>query len=127
MTDKEKLELSKNIEAENKIKAEKESAEEKKAKEQEKAEEDKNRDYKTEAYIASQEYARMNIKSPSTAEFPGSNQAEIVRFNDSTYVVKSYLDAQNGYGAMLRANYSCLIVFKKNGGVQGLNFAIENQ
>lgn len=79
------------------------------------------------AFYSSQEYVKQNIKSPSTAKFPPYDKSYVTRFNDSTYVVKSYLDAQNGFGAMLRANYSCIILFRKTGRVEGFGFAIENQ
>lgn len=53
--------------------------------------------------VAAQTKVEDYLKSPSTADFPWS--IEPLKINDSTYTVVSYVDAQNGFGAMIRANF----------------------
>ena len=53
---------------------------------------------------------RQSLKTPSTAEFPFSYaSAEIQDLGNGNYVVKSYVDAQNGFGAMIRSNFTVTI------------------
>jgi hypothetical protein len=59
-------------------------------------------------------YARTQLKSPSTADFPWGvieAQPAIGDENkptaDQTWVVRSYVDSQNGFGAVVRTQYSC--------------------
>ena len=57
-----------------------------------------------------------NLKSPATAEFPGTileSDQWVVNKNKKTYKVSSYVDAQNSFGAMIRSNV--LVEFSWNG------------
>jgi uncharacterized protein YxeA len=90
-----------------------EKLEEKAEKEKElKEEEEKNRkNYsKMNALLESQAYIKDQLKSPGSAEFDSSLDG-VVQTNDTTFTVKSYVDSQNGYGALLRTHYSCKIIF----------------
>ncbi len=66
-----------------------------------------------EALVSSRHFVKEKLKSPSTAEF-GESTEYVFQSNDSQFVVKSYVDSQNGFGAMLRTNYSCVMTFKPN-------------
>lgn len=46
-----------------------------------------------------------NLKTPSTAIFPDMKDWNIDVNSDNVIEVKSYVDSQNSYGAMLRANF----------------------
>lgn len=63
------------------------------------------------AYVVSQNYVRDVLKSPSTAEFPYGSATESL---PNVYQVRSHVDSQNGFGAMIRSNYS--MELKYNGG-----------
>ena len=52
------------------------------------------------------------LKSPSTAQF-GSAQVEKV--NENTYHVFNTVDAQNSFGATVRKNYECDVIFTEDG------------
>ncbi len=71
-------------------------------------------DMQIDAYLFSQEFVKENIKSPTTASFPTSDYKCFVNQYDSTYTVKSYVDAQNGFGAMIRSKY--MVEMKYTGG-----------
>lgn len=60
------------------------------------------------AVVQCQNYVRDRIRSPSTADFPWLDHAVVPRGNE-TYMVKSYVDAQNGFGATIRNDYICEI------------------
>lgn len=54
---------------------------------------------------------RDGLKSPSTAEFPGAFDGEnkTLRTDDGcNRVFRSYVDAQNSFGAKLRSKYECV-------------------
>lgn len=70
----------------------------------------KEEEQKTLAYVYSQLCVKQKLKSPSSAKFPYTDEAEILKENDSTYLIKSYVDSQNSFGAMLRTNYLCEVI-----------------
>lgn len=63
-------------------------------------------DYKGTAYNLARSAIRAQLKSPSTAVFPSSYDQGVVilRQNDS-FVVSSYVDSQNSFGATLRKRW----------------------
>ncbi|MCZ8330414.1 MAG: hypothetical protein O9282_03785 [Flavobacterium sp.] len=68
---------------------------------------------KIEALSYSQVCVEQNLKSPSTAEFPYATDG-VVQINDSVFVVNSYVDSQNGFGAMIRTKYRCKLTILKD-------------
>lgn len=70
----------------------------------------------TDLKLYAEEYVKLVLKAPSTAEFPGSFFSPFEGWemaNDNgTYKVKSYVDSQNSFGAMLRSEF--YMEFKKN-------------
>lgn len=53
------------------------------------------------------------LASPRSAKFPWVHTDAITqKLNDGTYLVSSYLDAQNGFGAMIRQDYICKVRFR---------------
>jgi len=56
------------------------------------------------AIAMAREFVRDRLRSPSSAEF-GDEIAEVV--DGATWRVTGYVDAQNGFGAMIRAIYQC--------------------
>lgn len=66
------------------------------------------------AYSYAEEYVKQNLKSPSSAEFPGiwdGKRDHITNLGNREYKIVSYVDSQNGFGAMIRTNWSCIIYF----------------
>lgn len=70
-------------------------------------------DMKTEAFTISQNFVSASLKAPASADFP------LLDFNssyigDSTFLVSSYVDAQNSFGAKIRTYFR--VKLKYNGG-----------
>jgi hypothetical protein len=59
------------------------------------------------AYYMSQEFVKMSLKAPSSAEFPRMEDSEVsVNYlGDCTHDVRAYVDAQNSFGAKIRNRY----------------------
>ena len=61
------------------------------------------------AYLAAKQLINRRLKSPSTAKYAnygyGENPAIVEFYEDGTYRVKIWVDAQNSFGAMLRNTY----------------------
>ena len=58
------------------------------------------------AWIMAQDFVEQRLKTPSTAKFP--LQADrILRSSEGCFIVSSYVDAQNNYGAMVRTHFLC--------------------
>lgn len=55
------------------------------------------------------EYVKQRLKAPSTAEFPGTvleiGEWKVSR-NKDVVTVRSYVDSQNSFGAMIRSNFA---------------------
>ena len=71
-------------------------------------------DQKFSAYYNSQECVKELLKSPSTAEFPSGSEQFVTRIDNDTFLINSYVDSQNSFGAMLRTNYVCQITLNNN-------------
>lgn len=71
----------------------------------------KEKDYKTMAGIYCQIYLQNLLKSPSSAKFPSTSQTAITELDNMTFEIRSYVDAQNSFGAMLRKYYYCKIQY----------------
>lgn len=56
------------------------------------------------AKAACEQAVRERLKSPSSAEFPHEYPSEV---RPGTYRMRSHVDSQNGFGAMLRSTFDC--------------------
>ena len=57
----------------------------------------------------SQDYIRAALKAPATADFPRCTSPDVTYRLEKpgTYIVSTYVDAQNSFGAQLRGYYMC--------------------
>jgi len=66
------------------------------------------------AWVDCKSFVTNNLKSPSTAEFPLSNADGVIighiASNDRWSVI-GYVDAQNGFGAMIRQEFGCQVSY----------------
>lgn len=63
------------------------------------------------AWIMMQDFVKARLKSPSTADFPfGGAQRHVHDLKDGRYKVISYVDSQNGFGAMVRTHFYGIVV-----------------
>ena len=66
--------------------------------------------YNVYATVCAQQEVTAMLKAPSTAKFPwGSADSILYSPEKKTFDVISYVDAENGYGAMMRTNYVCTV------------------
>jgi uncharacterized membrane protein len=62
------------------------------------------------AYVMMQDFVKRRLVSPNSAKFPYTNDADVTIEKDGyEYVIFSYVDSQNGFGAMLRTYYSGVV------------------
>lgn len=61
---------------------------------------------RSDACFMSQKFVKQSLKSPTSAEFPAWTEANCkVKQAAGTWIVTSYVDAQNSFGAMIRSDY----------------------
>jgi hypothetical protein len=66
----------------------------------------KSGNYSSLAFIQCQAFVLDRLKSPSTADFPFADYTSWKSPADK-YIIKSYVDSQNGFGAMTRSHWHC--------------------
>lgn len=74
------------------------------------------RDYCQDTGLArgySEEFVKARLRSPSTADFPflENENSFATAVGDCTFVVLSYVDAQNAFGATVRSSYVARIKY----------------
>lgn len=58
------------------------------------------------AYIKMKKFVKNRLKAPSTAKFPGVFDNHVRYIGDQTYVIASFVDSQNSFGATLRIYFT---------------------
>lgn len=78
------------------------------------------------AYNYAKGFIKENLKSPSTAKFPGTFEKKdhVRNLGNGEYLIESWVDSQNSFGAMVRSRWSCKIIMK-NERVKVENLRIE--
>lgn len=67
------------------------------------------------ACIMAQDFVKSKLKAPSTAEFQMCYKATTTYQGSQNYYTTGYVDSQNGFGAMLRTEYTVKIVDNQDG------------
>lgn len=67
---------------------------------------------KESAWIFAKDAVKENLKAPSTAKFPLYDESYITVLENGSYIVNSYVDAENSYGAKIRTEFSVKITIK---------------
>ncbi len=68
----------------------------------------KNQDNSLMAYIMMEGFVKKRLKSPSSADFPGifdGKAGHIKRLGGYKYLIASWVDSQNAFGAMIRTQF----------------------
>jgi len=63
------------------------------------------RDESSMAWFYAKEYVKSNLKAPRTAKFPWLDY-NVDRYENQIYIVTSYVDSENSFGAMIRTNFT---------------------
>ncbi len=83
------------------------------------------------AYRLTQDLMKTYLKSPSTAKFsrfPTYSKGNIVDWGSSCrYAIRSYVDSQNSFGAMLRTEYGAHLDIGRDGTVSILRLEINSE
>lgn len=69
------------------------------------------------AFQAAKDFVRGRLKSPSTADFPGSllsRDASHTDIDECTTMVTSHVDAQNGFGATIRTEFTATVKYDRD-------------
>lgn len=63
------------------------------------------------AYNMSKDFVTQRLKSPSTAKFPSvfERDGHVVKGKDHQYMINSYVDSQNSFGATIRTKFILII------------------
>lgn len=67
-----------------------------------------------EAYNVATKFVADRLKAPSTADFPSAIGANVLPFAECSFEIGGYLDAQNGFGAMIRTHYTAKVTRAKD-------------
>lgn len=69
------------------------------------------------AYMAAQALVAERLVSPVTASFPiaGEKGAHVDKSDGCRYLISSYVDSQNLFGAMVRSKFDAIMVLSPNG------------
>jgi hypothetical protein len=71
---------------------------------------------KVNAYIECKHAISSRLKAPNSAKWPSESADWVTEdLGGRKYRVRSYLDAQNTFGAMLRQTYSCTVEYDDQG------------
>lgn len=65
----------------------------------------------TDAFIMCRLFVEDRLKAPRTAKFPASSTAKISQSNNR-FTVSSYVDAENGFGALIRSDFLCVVEYQ---------------
>lgn len=78
------------------------------------------------AYNYAEEFVKKRLKAPGTAEFPKTSEKinHITSLGGEKYMIDSWVDSQNGFGALIRSRFTCKVIFE-NGSVRAENLIIE--
>lgn len=60
------------------------------------------------AAIVCENFVEDRLRAPSTAEFPSTSDYDISG-SGSVYTVRGYVDSENGFGAMIRSDWTCVV------------------
>lgn len=63
------------------------------------------------AFEASKKEVKLQLKSPSTAKFATEldEESKYKVNEDNSVIIRSYVDAQNSFGATIRTHYQCTV------------------
>ena len=74
----------------------------------------KNCEDKIMASIMGNDFVKRSLKSPSTADFPSYSANKVSYNGNCTHTIRSYVDSQNGFGAMVRTNFMVKVRYNKS-------------
>jgi hypothetical protein len=61
------------------------------------------------AFGICKQFVEKRLKAPASAKFPRSSEATITDLGGGKFQVVSYVDSQNGFGALIRSTIDCTV------------------
>lgn len=86
-----------------------------------------NKPSKEAAYAEAEVYAQQMLVSPASAEFPLIDETQVTEWDENTFVISSYVDSQNKFGAMLRSYYRCKVTYGSDGTANVTDFRMDEK
>jgi fucose permease len=85
----------------------------------------KNEPNDVDAFVMSQSFVEQRLIAPTTAKFPYIGDAyEVTKLDSVTWLVDSYVDSQNGFGAFIRTRYVAKLMYMGNDRWKLLNIKV---
>ena len=81
---------------------------------------------KIDAFVTAKSYVGQYLKAPATAQFPDYDKNFVQIIGKDSVQVSSYVDSQNGFGAMLRSYY-VIQMYKKGDNWYCIYFILNDQ
>lgn len=66
----------------------------------------------TMAWVICQDFVKDRLKAPGTAKFPWPSKDYMTYLGDDKYRISAWVDSQNAFGALLRAKFTCEVVYE---------------
>jgi len=82
---------------------------------------------KLDAWVNAQQFVKNHLKSPASADFPSAYESSVIVESDTSFLIGSYVDAENSFGGNMRSNWSCRIVFEPDGMVSCKDFQLNQR
>lgn len=60
------------------------------------------------------QFVEDRLRAPSTADFPSSPEHRVTELGDQRWRVAAYVDAENGFGAQIRTEWTCEISYEES-------------
>lgn len=68
------------------------------------------------AYVMCKQFLEDRLKAPKSADFPFESYNDVTQsLGSGRYRVRSHVDAQNSFGAMIRTDYDCTVQWVSKG------------
>lgn len=80
---------------------------------------------KISALVMSQKFVARRLKAPATADFASITESKVTHLGEGEFLVVSYVDAQNSFGAKLRNHYACRLKDAGNDNWQLIDLRME--
>lgn len=71
--------------------------------------------------VTAENCVKQNLKSPKTAEFCNSAKYDIKKIDEKKWTISGCVDSQNGFGAMLRSDFSMEVIVSADGKTANCN------
>lgn len=83
---------------------------------------------KIEAWVFCQYAVEAKLISPSSATFPfGGAQRHVEYWDNGIFIIRSYVDSANGFGAIIRTNFFCKVQRTGNNKFNLIQLTFESQ